>query len=118
MCHRPVDAPTPPAHKENRAHDPRVPYNKRALFLRDGEFKPDPTPSAEWNRGAYLVQGLGHCTMCHTTINALGGDSASKEFHGGLIPVQNWYAPSLTSNKEACNIARNTTPDDIDAAAS
>ncbi len=39
--------------------------------------------------------------MCHTAINALGGNSPSKRFEGGLIPVQNWYAPSLTSNKEA-----------------
>ncbi|MCP3723132.1 cytochrome c [Paraburkholderia sp. CNPSo 3272] len=99
---------TQPVHKENRPHDLRFPYNKRALllgwrtlFFRQGEFKPDPKQSAEWNRGAYLVEGLGHCTMCHTAINALGGNSASKEFQGGLIPVQNWYAPSLTSNREA-----------------
>src|ERR1700758_5468699 len=99
---------TQPVHKENRPHDLRFPYNKRALllgwrtlFFRQGEFKPDPTQSAEWNRGAYLVEGLGHCTMCHTAINALGGSSASKAFEGGLIPMQNWYAPSLTSNREA-----------------
>ena len=39
--------------------------------------------------------------MCHTAINALGGSSESEAFQGGLIPMQNWYAPSLTSNKEA-----------------
>ena len=39
--------------------------------------------------------------MCHTPINALGGSSQSQAFEGGLIPMQNWYAPSLTSNKEA-----------------
>ena len=73
----------------------------RTLFFREGEYQPDPTQSAEWNRGAYLVEGLGHCTMCHTAINALGGNVTSKAFEGGLIPLQNWYAPSLTSNKEA-----------------
>jgi mono/diheme cytochrome c family protein len=73
----------------------------RALYFRAGVFEPNPNQSAEWNRGAYLVLGLGHCTMCHTSINALGGTSLSKEFQGGLIPMQNWYAPSLTSNKEA-----------------
>ena len=57
--------------------------------------------SAEWNRGAYLVKGLGHCAMCHTAVNALGGSSESKAFEGGMIPNQNWYAPSLTSNREA-----------------
>ena len=39
--------------------------------------------------------------MCHTPINALGGTSQSDAFKGGLIPMQNWYAPSLTSNREA-----------------
>ena len=73
----------------------------RTLFFQEGEYQPDPTKSAEWNRGAYLVQGLGHCAMCHTPINALGGSSESQAFEGGLIPMQNWYAPSLTSNKEA-----------------
>lgn len=92
----------------NRPHDMRFPYNNRSLLLgwrtlyfREGEFKPDPAQSVEWNRGAYLVQGPGHCSMCHTAINALGGSSESKAFEGGLIPMQAWYAPSLTSNKEA-----------------
>ena len=39
--------------------------------------------------------------MCHSPINALGGTSQSDAFKGGLIPMQNWYAPSLTSNREA-----------------
>ncbi|SOE87313.1 Cytochrome c, mono- and diheme variants [Burkholderia sp. YR290] len=99
---------TPPIHQPNRPHEMRFPYNQRKLLLgwrtlyfRPGEYKPDPAQSVEWNRGAYLVEGLGHCTMCHTAINALGGNTKSKEFQGGLIPVQDWYAPSLTSNKEA-----------------
>lgn len=98
----------PPVRIQRRAHDLRFPYNNRSLilgwrtlFFREGEYKPDPTKSDEWNRGAYLVEGLGHCGMCHTAINALGGSSESQAFEGGLIPMQNWYAPSLTSNKEA-----------------
>jgi mono/diheme cytochrome c family protein len=71
------------------------------LFFQEGEYKPDASKSAAWNRGAYLVQGLGHCSMCHSPINALGGSSESQAFEGGLIPMQNWYAPSLTSNREA-----------------
>jgi len=97
-----------PVRQPNRPHDLTFPFNNRSLiigwrtlFFREGEFKPDPTKSAEWNRGAYLVEGLGHCGMCHTAINALGGSSESQAFEGGLIPMQNWYAPSLTSNKEA-----------------
>lgn len=97
-----------PAVKQvNRPHDLKFPYNNRSLilgwrtlFFTEGEYKPDTTKSQEWNRGAYLVQGLGHCAMCHSAINALGGSSESKAFEGGLIPMQNWYAPSLTSNKE------------------
>jgi mono/diheme cytochrome c family protein len=95
-------------HQPNHPQDLRFPFNNRALilgwrtlFFQEGEYKPDPTKSAEWNRGAYLVEGLGHCAMCHTPINALGGSSESQAFEGGLIPMQNWYAPSLTSNKEA-----------------
>ncbi|MGF6806131.1 mono/diheme cytochrome c family protein [Paraburkholderia sp. Clong3] len=98
----------PPIHQPNRPHELRFPFNQRqllrgwrALYMHEGEYQPDPTQSVEWNRGAYLVEGLGHCTMCHTAINALGGNSPSKQFEGGLIPMQNWYAPSLTSNKEA-----------------
>ncbi|CAG4889269.1 Alcohol dehydrogenase (quinone), cytochrome c subunit [Paraburkholderia saeva] len=98
----------PAVHQPNRPHTLRFPFNKRELLLgwrtlyfRQGEYKADPTQSVEWNRGAYLVEGPGHCAMCHTAINALGGSSASKAFEGGLIPMQNWYAPSLTSNREA-----------------
>jgi mono/diheme cytochrome c family protein len=97
-----------PVRQPNRPHDLRFPYSNRSLiigwrtlFFTEGEYKPDPSKSADWNRGAYLVEGLGHCGMCHTAINALGGSSDSQAFEGGLIPMQNWYAPSLTSNKEA-----------------
>ncbi|WP_234682932.1 c-type cytochrome [Bradyrhizobium monzae] len=97
-----------PVNQKNKPHELRFPYDNRQLILgwrtlyfSEGEFKPDPTKSAEWNRGAYLVEGLGHCGMCHSPINALGGTSQSDAFKGGLIPMQNWYAPSLTSNREA-----------------
>src|SRR6185437_8313336 len=96
-----------PVKQPNRPHDLSFPYNNRelilgwrTLFFSEGEYKPDPSKSAEWNRGAYLVEGLGHCGMCHSPINALGGTSQSEAYQGGLIPEQGWYAPSLTSNKE------------------
>ncbi|HEV2674906.1 MAG TPA: c-type cytochrome [Aliidongia sp.] len=98
----------PAVRQSNRPHELKFPYNNRSLVLgwrtlyfTEGEFQPDTAKSSEWNRGAYLVQGLGHCSMCHTAINALGGSSESQAFEGGLIPMQDWYAPSLTSNKEA-----------------
>lgn len=98
----------PPLHIPNRENELRFPYNNRALlvgwralYFREGTYAPDPKHDAQWNRGAYLVQGLGHCATCHTPINALGGSSDEKAFAGGLIPMQNWYAPSLTLNREA-----------------
>lgn len=98
----------PPIHQRNRPHELHFPFNNRdlligwrTLYFHEGEYVPDSKRSEEWNRGAYLVQGLGHCAMCHTAINALGGSSESKAFEGGMIPNQNWYAPSLTSNREA-----------------
>jgi len=98
----------PPVKQKNRPHELRFPYNQRellvgwrTLYFKQGEFTPDPAQTEQWNRGAYLVQGLGHCAMCHTAVNALGGSSEAKAFEGGMIPNQNWYAPSLTSNREA-----------------
>ncbi|UCV00917.1 c-type cytochrome [Acidovorax radicis] len=98
----------PAAADANRAHALRFPYNTqaalgvwRALFFAPATPKPDPTQTAEYNWGAYLVNGLGHCTACHTPRNALGATTDAKAFTGGLIPVQNWYAPALNAAKEA-----------------
>jgi mono/diheme cytochrome c family protein len=97
-----------PSKKKNRPHDMKFPYNQRnlllgwrALFFEPGEFVAHSNENAEWNRGAYLVQGLGHCEACHTSRNFLGATQKDKELGGGLIPLQDWYAPSLTSNREA-----------------
>lgn len=68
-----------------------------ALFFDRGEFKPDHTQSAEWNRGAFLVAGPGHCGACHTPKNALGGDEASEFLQGGL--VDGWFAPNITNDR-------------------
>lgn len=66
------------------------------LFLDSHNFQSDPDQSAEWNRGAYLVTGLGHCGGCHTPKNFLGADKSKEELHGGTL--DNWVAPDLTSN--------------------
>ena len=85
----------------------RFPYNSqaalavwRALFFRSGSYQADATQSADWNRGAYLTEGLGHCSACHAARNALGATDGLN-LAGGLIPVQNWYAPSLVAPHEA-----------------
>lgn len=67
------------------------------MFLKKGEFQPNPAKSAEWNRGAYLVQGPGHCGACHTPTNVLGGSRTSAAFRGGRFGL--WFAPDLTPNR-------------------
>ncbi len=66
------------------------------LFFDSGVFEPDPAKSAQWNRGAYLVTGLGHCGACHTPKNALAGDRNSQALQGGYLDT--WIAPDLTPN--------------------
>jgi mono/diheme cytochrome c family protein len=69
-------------------------WNK--LFFTPGEFQPDSSKSAEWNRGAYLTQGLGHCGACHTPKNALGGDKTTEQMQG--YNLQGWFAPNITND--------------------
>ena len=92
--------------RQNTPSGMGFPYNQRELLLgwrtlyfKEGVWKDDPKQSKEWNRGAYLVEGLGHCNACHASRNILGAVSKD-DMSGGLIPVQNWYAPSLVSSKE------------------
>lgn len=95
-----------PVSRANRRHELKFPYNYRILlaawrrlYFRPGVYQSDPGHEAQWNRGAYLVQGLTHCSACHETRNALGGTRAKAGPSGGL--VLDWYAPSLTSPHEA-----------------
>jgi mono/diheme cytochrome c family protein len=67
-----------------------------ALYFKSGEFKPDAAKSAEWNRGAYLVEGLGHCGACHTPKTTLGGDDLNYAFQG--YTLQGWFAPNITND--------------------
>jgi mono/diheme cytochrome c family protein len=69
-----------------------------ALYFRSGEFKPDATKSAEWNRGAYLVEGLGHCGACHTPKSVLGGDDNAHALQG--YALQGWFAANITNDNE------------------
>ena len=68
----------------------------RELYFSEGTFKPDATKTAAWNRGAYLVEGLGHCSDCHSPRNLLGGIEKSKDFTGAVI--DGWFALDLTSD--------------------
>jgi mono/diheme cytochrome c family protein len=69
------------------------------LFLRTGRYQPDPNQSGEWNRGAYLVNGLAHCGACHTPRNALGAEQTQHRFGGG--EVEGWTAYALDAASPA-----------------
>ncbi|WP_077000256.1 molybdopterin cofactor-binding domain-containing protein [Variovorax sp. KK3] len=91
-----VHAPTPPA-------DLKFPFGIRplmagwnALFHDPSPMQPQPSQSVEWNRGAYLVNGLGHCGACHTPRNALGAERGGNAFLSGAL-VDGWEAPALTA---------------------
>lgn len=98
----------PPVRQPRPAHALRFPYSTqaalavwRALFFAPGQPVDEPARGAEWNRGAYLVNGLGHCAACHTPRNALGGQRKVRALGGGTMAGQGWYAPALDMPAEA-----------------
>jgi mono/diheme cytochrome c family protein len=93
----------PPAPGRIRDHDLKFPFNIRRLvggwkflFLDERPFSPDPHQNPQWNRGAYLVTGLGHCAECHSPRNFLGGIVASQRFAGGPNPEGEGWVPNIT----------------------
>lgn len=70
-----------------------------ALFHQTKEFEPNPAKSGQWNRGAYLVESLGHCSACHSPRNALGAEQRRAYLAGGF--AEGWEAPPLTSLSHA-----------------
>ncbi len=98
------------------AHQLNWPFNTQAalklwrmLYFREGDAaawantdsKSKPGSSDDVARGAYLVRGLAHCGACHAPRNAMGASENMQTLNGGMIPVQNWYAPSLANPAEA-----------------
>ncbi|HWK48252.1 MAG TPA: cytochrome c [Steroidobacter sp.] len=94
-------------------NDMKFPFSQRALlsvwksmYLDKGAYQPDSTRSEEWNRGAYLVEGLGHCSACHSPRNFLGAEKSSAKLTGGEYldavatgELRTWSTPNLTSAK-------------------
>jgi mono/diheme cytochrome c family protein len=66
------------------------------LYFKEGEYVADPHESAEWNRGAFLVDGPAHCGACHTPKSFLGGDKTAQYLQGS--PLQGWSAPNITND--------------------
>jgi mono/diheme cytochrome c family protein len=93
----------PPVANKVRGPDLAFPFNIRRavgiwklLFLHGGPFARDPSKSAEWNRGAYLVNGPGHCAECHSPRNFMGGITESERFAGGPSPDGKSWVPNIT----------------------
>ena len=89
-----------------RPNELRFPFDQRfvvagwkLLFLRRDTYHPDPIKSAEWNRGAYLVEGLAHCGACHTPRNALGAERSQAAFSGG--EADDWSAYAINTKSPA-----------------
>ena len=97
-------ASRPRVSKERKEHELPFPLRWRRMvgiwnmmFFEPGEFRPDPARSPEWNRGAYLVEGPGHCAGCHTEKNLAGGDNKDRHLMGGQL--ENWAAPNIRGGR-------------------
>ncbi|MFT8246305.1 c-type cytochrome [Roseomonas sp. BN140053] len=95
-----------PVRAEAPANELPFPLNQRwvlagwkLLFFREGTFQPDAARDAEWNRGAYLAEGLGHCGACHTPRNALGAERSDAHYAGG--EAEGWHAYALNADSPA-----------------
>lgn len=100
----------PESERPNEAHRLQFPYSTQAALAvwRAISFRPGDAfaavrvdKSAEWNRGAYILDGLGHCIACHGVRDRLGAINRSAGLSGGNVRIDNWYAPSLTATSEA-----------------
>jgi mono/diheme cytochrome c family protein len=107
-----------PVHNEVVSDQLHFPFSIRmsmriwdGLYFNPGTFRPNLSQSAAWNRGAYLVEGPGHCGACHTPKSILGGDKANEELQG--YSIQGWFAPNIT-NDERRGLAEWSIADMVD----
>jgi mono/diheme cytochrome c family protein len=98
-------ATVPAVRHQVRVNQLPFPFNVRAslagwdeLNFKPGEFKPVAGKSEEWNRGAFLAEGLAHCGLCHTPKTELGGDKKGEALRG--YALQGWYAPNITNDAQ------------------
>ncbi len=97
----------PPAAVPSRAHDLSFPFGIRWLmwawklfYLEPGPFVPDPARDEDWNRGAYLVEGAGHCGECHTPRDFLGGMELGMAYAGTADGSDGKPVPNITPDRE------------------
>lgn len=93
---------------QNRTPDNHLPFplnirlilaGWKLLFFRDGRYRQDATHDEQWNRGAYLANGIGHCGACHTPRNSLGAEIRSQHFGGG--EAEGWHAYAINSDSQS-----------------
>jgi mono/diheme cytochrome c family protein len=96
-----------PVAKPSRPHDIGFPFSWRFLqifwrwlYFSPGPFKPDPAKPGDWNRGAYLVQALGHCGECHTPRTLLGGVETGRAMAGAYNAAEKALIPNITPDPE------------------
>lgn len=98
----------PPSPQESKPHELSFPYNQRwgldlwqAAFFKPARFEPDKSKDEAWNRGAYLVQGPGHCAECHTPRNFAGALDTARAWAGGPNPAGEGKIPNISSDPTA-----------------
>lgn len=98
----------PAVEQRNKDHALSFPYNMqtalalwRAMYFNPLRQENVTDKSVQWQRGRYLVEGLGHCAACHSPRNALGAIVSGRELSGGMMLSEKWMAPSLLSMDEA-----------------
>jgi mono/diheme cytochrome c family protein len=97
MTRTPIHARAPETHLPFPLNYRQLLAGWKLLFFREGPYRPDPSKDDVWNRGAYLVEGLGHCGSCHTPRNFLGAEKASQRYAGGDAEGWNAYAINASS---------------------
>ncbi|TCU20340.1 c-type cytochrome [Rhizobium sullae] len=99
MTRTPIKATAPENELPFLLHVRPILAGWKLLFFTKGAFAPDPQKSGEWNRGAYLAEGLGHCGACHTPRNALGAEDRSRHLGGG--EAEGWQAYAINAESQS-----------------
>ena len=103
MTRQPVSAAAPPTRLPFPLDIRPVMAGWNLLFLDHGPVQPDPGRDAAANRGAYLVEGLGHCQACHSPHDMFGAEDSGRAFTGGL--ADGWEGPGLTAASSPAAVA-------------
>ncbi len=104
-----------PVSEKQKPNQMKFPFDVRlgiagwqAMYFREGRYIDDPSQSPQWNRGAYLVEGLGHCGACHTPTNVAMAPKKGKALQGNVI--DHWFAPDISGSRYS-SIAKWSEPE-------